>query len=420
MPVTSIGDSAFKNYSNLKSVTIGNSVTSIAKEAFHNCSNLTGIIIPDSVTNIGSYAFKNCSKLTSVTIGNGITSIGTGVFSSCSNITNISIPDSVTSIGSYAFKDCKCLSNVTMPDSITSIGDSAFEGCYTLESIAIPDSITSIGDSAFFNCQNLTNVYITDVAKWCNISFGDFSANPLYYAKKMYLNNDLITDLEIPNGVTEIKPNAFYHCTHITNVKIPNSVTSIGSYAFYNCNNLTSVTIPDSITNIDLYAFDACDSLIEVINKSSLEIKKGSSDYGNIAYRALEIHNGDSKIVNKNGYLFYTYESVNYLVKHVGTATQLTLPESYNGENYNIHNFAFFNCFGLTSVTIPESVMSIGAFAFANCDYLTSIEFKITEGWKTGPTNIMLADYLSNKEYAAKYLTNTYCDRTWTRSNETV
>ncbi len=151
-------------------------------------------------------------------------------------------------------------------------------------------------------------------------------------------------------------------------------VTSIGDSAFRGCSGLTSITIGNSVTSIGNSAFWGCYKLVEVINKSGLNITKGSRDNGYIAYYSLNVKkDGTSDIVNKEGYLFYIYDNVNYLLAYVGSDTDLTLPDDYNGQKYKLNNSAFYNCSGLTSVTIGNNVTSIGWGAFYGCSGLTSV-----------------------------------------------
>ena len=141
-------------------------------------------------------------------------------------------------IGEFTFERCTNLTSITIPEGVTSIGDYAFEGCSNLKSITIPSSVRSIGYHAFHWC-GLKEVYIKDLAKWCEIEFESSYSNPLNHAHNLYLNDELVTELIIPN-----------------------SVTSIGRYAFYGCINLKSITIPESVTSIGFGAFDGCSNLL--------------------------------------------------------------------------------------------------------------------------------------------------------------
>ena len=96
-----------------------------------------------------------------------------------------------------------------------------------------------------------------------------------------------------------------------------------------------------------------------------MNIKKGESDKGYVAYYALKVkENGTTDIVNKNNYLFYVYDNINYLLGYVGQEIELALPNDYNGESYAIYNYAFYGCIELTSVTIGKKVSYIGESAF--------------------------------------------------------
>ena len=229
-----ISVNAFKNYTNLTSITIPDSVTYIGDYAFSGCSSLTSITIPDSVTYIGEDAFYSCSSLTSITIPDSVTYIGDYAFGGCSSLTSITIPDSVTYIGDYAFGGCNSLTSITIPDSVTYIGEDALEDCNSLTSITIPDSVTSIGSGAFRGCSSLESVVI-------------------------------------PDSVTDIGGIAFYDCSSLKSVTIPDSVTDIRVETFYGCSNLTSVTIPDGVTSIDYQAFNGCSSLTTVNYKGTQE-----------------------------------------------------------------------------------------------------------------------------------------------------
>ena len=254
----------------MDSVIIGNGVTSIEKCTFEYCTSLTSVTVGNSVTSIGDGAFLDCSKLSSLTIGNSVTTFGDRAFHSCSSLTSVTINSDTLLNKDYSSADnLKNIfgSQVTkyiIGPTVKGIGSFAFQGCSGLSSVTIPNSVTSIGDNAFEGCSKLSSVHISDIAAWCQISFGNTSANPLICAHNLYLNGDIVTDLVIPNSVTSIGDYTFEYCTSLTSVTIPNGVTSIGNRAFIYCSGLSSVTIPSSVTTIGKYAFMACNNLYDV------------------------------------------------------------------------------------------------------------------------------------------------------------
>ena len=162
LPVTSIGELAFRNCIGLSSITIPDSVTSIEWGAFGSCSSLTSISIPEGVTSIGDGAFVECSSLSSIAIPESVTSLGVNAFNSCYSLTSITIPKGVTSIGDMTFAWCNSLTSISIPDSVTSIGNNAFLWCGSLTSITIPEGVTSIGEQVFRGCDSLTSITIPE------------------------------------------------------------------------------------------------------------------------------------------------------------------------------------------------------------------------------------------------------------------
>ena len=160
--VVSIGVNAFKEKSNLTSVTIPDSVESIGQSAFFSCTGMSSITIPDSVTSMESSVFFYCTELSSITIPGSMATIADFMFYNCTGLTSVTIPDSVTSIEKYAFCGCRSLTSVTIPDSVTSIENYTFFYCTKLTSVTIPDSVESIGKGAFEHCIELTSVTIPD------------------------------------------------------------------------------------------------------------------------------------------------------------------------------------------------------------------------------------------------------------------
>ena len=199
------------------------------------------------------------------------------------------------------------------------IGKRAFAFCNFLTNIIIPESVTNIGEHAFSCCYSLTSINIPESVT--NIEKAAFSCC------------DSLTSINIPDSVTSIGKRAFWGCDSLASITIPNSVTSIGDYAFSDCDSLASITIPDSVTTIGMFAFSDCDSL------ASINIPNSVTTIGNDAFSKCK-----------------SLKSIN-------------IPDGVT----SIGARAFINCNSLMSISIPKSVKSIGDDAFTGCNSLHSL-----------------------------------------------
>jgi hypothetical protein len=130
-------------------------VTSIGASAFKDCTELSSVTFPASVKTIGNEAFANCTSLTELTLPEGLTSIGQYAFADCTHLTSVYIPQSVTSIGQYAFSNCSSLAKIILPDNLTTINEGTFNQCSSMASVSIGCRVTTIAELAFAHCPGL-------------------------------------------------------------------------------------------------------------------------------------------------------------------------------------------------------------------------------------------------------------------------
>lgn len=342
------------------------------------------LILPDSIT-IGSTKYP-------------VTSIGSGAFWGCGGITSITIPKGVVSIGESVFAGCTSI--VTMYYNATNCvnmytnngGNRAFAALSGLQTVNIGNNVQSIPTNAFSGCSNITTTnYSGTITQWCSISFANAYSNPIAYSHNLYINNTEITDLIIPDSVTQIKPYSFRNCTGLhsisftgnvttigsysfclcsglTSINIPNGVVSIGDYAFVNCGSMTSVSIPNSITSIGTQSFNGC--IIDTLyyNAYPAGMKK------NVFPSVQVLHIGNNVTSVESG-AFYQSSTLS----HLEIGNSLTM----------IGESAFANCTALTEVTIPVNITSIGGSAFHSCTNLSTVHYNadscLTMGSSTYP-----------------------------------
>ena len=356
-----VPDRRFENQEVITSISFGKDCTFVGESSFSNCTSLESINDNNAITDVYSHAFSKDTKLSSVTF-NKVNSIGESAFSECKNLKNININNKCSNIGKSAFKSCESLKKITIPNGITTIEESTFEGCSSLSEVAIPDNVVNIGSNAFSGCTGLKKVQISDIAKWCNIDFnGSDKTNPLTYAERLYLNNDEVVELIIPNKVTHIKKNTFYNCKSLKKIEIHKDLEQIGTNAFEGCDNI------DVVYNFSPhFTVDKTDNN-GGIGKNAKTIINGDSMDGNFVFKdnTLIVYCGDNEEIvilpeNNNG--------VNYAIgaEVFKDHKEITSVVFSNGVT-NIGDRAFYDCISITVVTIPDNVISIGNSAFCNC-----------------------------------------------------
>ena len=396
--VTSIGFYAFRECSNLTSITIPNSVTSIGERAFYGCTGLTSVTIPNSVTSIGERAFEGCTSLISVAIGNSVTSMGENVFYNTpwynnkpdgvvyiNNVlycykgkmpgnTSIVVENGTIGIASAAFRDCTGLTSITIPNSVTSIEGWAFYSCTGLTSITIGNSVTSMGGNVFDNTPWYNNkpngvVYINNVL-YC-------------YKGKMPDNTSIVVE----NGTIGIASAAFLDCTGLTSITIPNSVTSIGERAFYGCTGLTSITIPNSVTWIGESAFEYSQMHKFVCMNPDVEF---SGEMPRFSYaldtiiapaRVFDVE--ESEWLTQPKFLKHAEltngEMTDNVCRVLNRSYKTLLTLDLKGvSNTTIADEAFKGCYNLKTLRLPAQLTKVPYMAVADCKSLQEITIPAT------------------------------------------
>ena len=405
LPVTTIGEKAFNYRSSITNAILPASVKTIEFSAFASsnlqsiemhgietiadsvfyASDLTSIILPDSLHTIGDQVFRGCTSLATITVDadnpyfkainnvlfnksgtkliryaprlpataytapDGIETIVDYAFHNCSFLESITLPDSLQTIGDSAFNSC-ALTSLTLPASVTSIGNSAFWNCFYLPSITLPASLQTIGNHAFENCFGLSSITFFGNAP----SVGSLAFNKVKSSAKVYVLPSatgfgsnfgglpvvvtpytLVADLTFStNSINEIVITGFAPGASVSNLLIPPTINGL------------------PVTTIGEEAFQNA-SITSAILPASVTLIERRAFY-EAALQTIEMPG---------------IETLGFAAFAFCDFTSITLPDSLQ----TLGNSAFSHCNSLKSVTLPASLQPIDDYAFSTCTSLTSI-----------------------------------------------
>ena len=328
----------------IESIELHNGITSIGDAAFMNCSNLTALTIPGSVTHIGQWILQigdrdssnnwipNPNTSITVTIEEGATGLSSEAFWGAP-ISTISIPSTIKEIPAYCFA-ASAIESIKLHAGIASIGDGAFMSCSKLKALTIPESVKSIGQYILQIDSKDSNASIKVVIEEGASGLSEYSfwgapiasisipESVTIIPSHCFQNAKLLTSVKLHDDITEIQPYAF-SSTGIKEIKLPAKLEKIGHFAFADC-ALTSLSLPEVLTYIGEQAFRNNPVT------GTLVIPASVTEIGQIAFLGTDI----SGIEFKDG-------------------AELTIGKE-----------AFANAKNLREVTLPSSVVKLNIAAF--------------------------------------------------------
>ena len=424
--LTSIGEAAFWACSSLQSITLPNNLTNIGLNAFRACHSLTQVLIPASVTNIDGSAFECCTGLTDVVFEGNSLEFGSGAtFYDCTSLKNVFFngtradwtasrgsSGSVLPAAAQIYYKNDLISSGTCGDNssgnntqwkltkagtlIITVGTGYTEGGIAdfaygkapwyqdiydsgIRCLIIGSGIKTIGSYAFADCTDLAEIIVPDGV----ISIGDGAFQQNSGAKRVVL----------PPSTVYIGHGALRDCSALTSVSLPDSMSNrLFLDMFEGCTNLKSVDIPDGITDIYEGDLASCpnwtdiyyDNWGRVWNRVVSNVRDSIPDRMNVHFKD-NIY--DSGSCGENVTWTLTADGT-LTISGTGAMTDYTYDSRspwYSCRTYikrvvmqqgvtSIGDHAFWDCSGLTSVTIPDGVTSIGGDAFSGCAALTTVE----------------------------------------------
>lgn len=348
-------------------------------------TNVSEVVIPDSVVSIGEQAFANRDNLKTLVMSENIEHIADNAFSGtawheaqpegciCFNDllyeykgdfpegTTFTVPLFIKKISENAFAGKKGLKKIVIPDGVILDGGNIFDRCTSLEEAVLPSDLKELPDGTFSN-TGLKSITLPDGLEAIGKNAFSGTAN--------------LKSITLPDSL-EVIGESVFRSGGLTEIVIPDSVTTIGQYAFSGCRYLLSVTLGKGLKKIEKGAFEECITLFEVYNLSDLEITPGSADNGGVGYYAKYVFDSSSGTAGNiettpDGYVFYNDDGEYSLIDYDAEKTELVLPEKFKGHDYSLA-ILFENNKNLEKIIIPDSIASLPADIFNGCINLKEV-----------------------------------------------
>ncbi len=353
-----VGGYAFQGNTSIQTVMLPDSTEMILQSAFEGCTSLTKVVYPEDVNlpdgSGSSSQFARCTGLTSILIpipssGSGgmagladsvyrgctgllriefaesdVPFYSMGAFSGCSSVEELTIPGNFRYLGLGEFGSCKGLKTLTLEEGVETLAFECFYGCKSLQAVYLPASLTTIGPKTFEGCVSLTDIYYAGTEEmWQQVTKGD----------------------RWDKGCGEITVHFGGHAHEYKNWKV----------------------IQKKTCTLDEIRSATCSC-----GKTATEVAQAADGH--------QVINGKctvcGKTESKGLALTLTGDGSGYVVTGIGSCkdTDIIIPAAYKGLPVTeVKEHAFMSNDKICSVTLPDSVETLGEYAFAFCDNLRSV-----------------------------------------------